>query len=429
MIGKMSYGVIIAAFYASGVMCAYTETRREKFILRRFCCFGLYLAASIAGIRVSLESIIDLRMLLHILAFGFLVISLYGCWKMSWSLAFYRAIWAFMVWQLLYELWWESQSVWGVRHFGFFSTDWLSAIGIYLLGYLLAAFSIAKWLQEESTGKIGPRQLISALLIFTIFMMTGVSLGNPAGRPENWQALYPSQLLLVVVLYLQNELFHKSVMRHELEVMNLIWKKEQEQYQLSKENIALINQKSHDLKHQLRAIRNCSAEDREKYLKEMEESVQIYEAIVKTGNEVLDTILTEKSLYCKERGITVSCVADGSQMDFINMVDLYAILGNALDNAIEAVEKFKHEEKRQIDVLIYRQKGFLVMNIINPMKETLVYEEELPVSTKGDRRYHGFGLRSIRHLVEKYGGFVNISEEDGCFSLKILIPTPLSQAT
>ena len=113
-------------------------------------------------------------------------------------------------------------------------------------------------------------------------------------------------------------------------------------------------------------------------------------------------------------------------MDFINAIDLYAILGNALDNAMEAVEKFKHEEKRQIDVMIYRQQNFLVMNVINPIKGNLVYEEELPVSTKGDKRFHGFGLKSIRYIVKKYDGFLNISEEDGCFSLKILIPIPKS---
>ena len=137
----------------------------------------------------------------------------------------------------------------------------------------------------------------------------------------------------------------------------------------------------------------------DKYLEEMEGSIQIYESMVQTGNEVLDTILTEKSLICREKGITVSCVADGSQMEFINTVDLYAILGNALDNAMEAVEKFKHQEKRQIDVLIYRQQNFLVMNIMNPLKGELVYEEELPVTTKGDKSFHGFGLKSMKYMV------------------------------
>ena len=67
------------------------------------------------------------------------------------------------------------------------------------------------------------------------------------------------------------------------------------QYQLSKETIELINHKCHDLKHQVQAIRAVKDEkERETYLEKIEKSVQIYSAIVRTGNEILDTILTEK---------------------------------------------------------------------------------------------------------------------------------------
>ena len=134
------------------------------------------------------------------------------------------------------------------------------------------------------------------------------------------------------------------MMKQELDLMNLLLEKEQEQYRLSRENIAIINQKCHDLKHQLRAIRKSTEADKNQYIKEVEESIKIYEAIVKTGNEVLDTILTEKSLYCKERGIVVSCVADGALLSFMHTMDLYSLFGNALDNAIEAVEKIETEE-------------------------------------------------------------------------------------
>ena len=84
---------------------------------------------------------------------------------------------------------------------------------------------------------------------------------------------------------------------------------------------------------------------REKYLKELEQSVQIYDAMVKTGNEALDTLLTEKSLYCEAHGIKISCVVDGKSLAFLDPVDLYAILGNALDNAVEGVSGFSDKTK------------------------------------------------------------------------------------
>ena len=232
------------------------------------------------------------------------------------------------------------------------------------------------------------------------------------------------QMLCILVLYLEGELFKKSQMRREMEMLNFLYKTQKEHYLLTKENMDLANQKWHDLKHQIRILRRADPEELDRYLGEIEESVKTYEAIVKTGNDVFDTILTEKSLYCREHRIQVSCVADTDQMDFIDTIDLYAILGNVMDNAIEAVEKLEEAEKRQIDVLIYRQQNFLVMNIINPMVEQLTYQEGLPVTTKKDQRFHGFGLLSVRHILKKYDGFLNVSEEDGCFSLKMLIPIP-----
>ena len=373
---------------------------------------------------LPIQELLEIRFIMRLLGLGIIIVFVHTCFQVSWSVAIYDSIWALMSWQLILELWIGVLSLVGDSISVVSSFAVISQVLIFIIGYLLIAVTIAKWMPDGGPKKIGPRQLTSAVLIFGAFEMVTLSSGNIEFDPVKWQILYLAQLFLALILYLQSELFKKSAMRQELEVMNLLWKKEQEQYKLSKENIALINQKCHDLKHQIRAIRNASFEDMDRYLAEMEDSIRIYESIVKTGNEVLDTILTEKSLYCKDRGITVSCVVDGIQMNFINTVDLYAILGNALDNAIEAVEKLDNQEQQQIDVLIHRQQNFLVINVINPMKERLIFEEELPVTTKGDSRFHGFGLKSVRHLVKKYDGYMSISQADGCFSLKILIPIP-----
>lgn len=423
---QLYYWCFEVALWISGIVYASSRDRREKYFRRFLGCSAGYLVLCMIFNHFFIGSDVVVRLWVRVVSFLLLILFQYTCWENSWSVAVYDSIWASMSWQLLYGLGFGVGGFWDGTYQYSDLRVFIRMVLTFAIGYLIVAFTIARWVPEWGPKKIGPRQLVSALMIFVCFQIIGLGSGNMEiqSAEGKWMIIYLSQLLLALILYLQNEVFKKSALRQELEVMNLLWKKEQEQYELSKENIALINQKCHDLKHQIRAIRNSSKEDIEQYLMELEGTVQIYESIVKTGNEVLDTILTEKSLYCRERGITVSCVADGSQMDFINTVDLYAILGNALDNAIEAVEKFKHKEKRQIDVLIYRQQNFLVINVINPMKESLVYEEELPVSTKGDKRYHGFGLRSMRYLVKKYDGILHISEEDGCFSLKILMPVP-----
>ena len=145
--------------------------------------------------------------------------------------------------------------------------------------------------------------------------------------------------------------------------------------------------------------------------------------LAKTGNEVLDTVLTEKSLFCEASGIQANCVADGHLLDFMDPVDLYTIFGNALDNAIESVSAIEDRTRRIIDVQVFSEKQMLVIQIINPIGQELTFDAEgLPVSTKEPNGYHGFGLRSIRHTAEKYGGFMTVKAEDGVFYLRLLLP-------
>ncbi|MCD8047266.1 MAG: ATP-binding protein [Clostridiales bacterium] len=233
------------------------------------------------------------------------------------------------------------------------------------------------------------------------------------------------QIYCLTILYLQTSLFQKSAIRHELETMNLMWHQQAEQCRLSKENIALINRKCHDLKHQVAAMRTMEgSEQREQYIREIEDSVRIYDAAVRTNNETLNTVLTEKSLPCEANEISINCVADGSSLGFMDPVDLYTVMGNALDNAIEAVRKCETKELRVIDVLIHVRQRFLVISVTNPLQEELTFQDGLPVSVKPKNGYHGYGLKSIRHTARKYGGEMTVVTEGGCFSLRISIPLP-----
>lgn len=423
------WGIIFimqALFWSSGLVFASSCEKRDKFHVKLACFIGVVVVYSLLFRLVFWNGSAWVEFLFRDISMMLMVAFLYIGWKMHISTAIYNAIWAIVLWQLLYEVWSVVM---------FLGRDYIEEhsclsllllLALYGINYTLVAFTIGKWMPKERKDVIGPRQLVSAILIFGIIeVLAGAEeLRHISEYSSEWKFLYISQLLCIVILYMQNEIFKKSAMREELAVMNMLWKNKRDQYELSKENIALINQKVHDLKHQIHALRKLNKEEFDKYLAEMEDSVQIYESIVKTGNDVFDTILSEKSLYCQKHEIKVTCVADGSQMDFIDTIDLYAILGNALDNAIEAVEAFQESDKRQIDVMIHRQQNFLIMNFINPIEKKIVFKDELPVTTKGDTQYHGFGLKSIRHFVKKYDGYMNISEEDGCFSLKIMIPIP-----
>lgn len=420
----VSQWISALALLPSALVYVYTLQRRVENRKRTVAGIILFLVLCGAVGGIWAESLEKFDVLIKILGFLFLAGLLHQGIRLTWNASIYYGIWAFLTWQILSEVWKISSRLFGSFQTGKPWHDWAMGIFIYLAGDILSALTIGKNMPDGGEKKIGPRQLTLAVSDFIVLQILAVMFDSMEIDPNDlrWLILYMAQLLLTITLYLQNELFKKSEMRKEIELMNLLRKKEREQYHLSKETITLINQKAHDLKHQIRALREMPKEQAGKYLDEMEESVSLYEAMVQTGNETLDIILTEKSLFCREQGITLSCVADGSCLDFIDTVDLYTILGNAIDNAIEAAVKLEEREKRQIDLMIYRRKKLLTVQIINPLEAPLVYEEGVPVTTKKDREYHGFGLKSIKHTLKRYDGALNIEEADGCFYVTMVIP-------
>ena len=298
--------------------------------------------------------------------------------------------------------------------------NWLLKILFSVAVNVAIGLTLARWMPEKGQYQIGPRQMVSAW----VFCIMSENLFIYA-KVDPGAALFNIvlQFYCITLLYLQSALFKKSSMRKELETIQLLWHQQKGQYQLSKETIELINHKCHDLKHQVQAIRAVKDEkERETYLEKIEKSVQIYSAIVRTGHEILDTILTEKSLICENSGIHINCVADGSLLAFMNPVDLYTLFGNALDNAIEAVRKLESKEKRVIDIMLYERQSFLMLQIVNPMCGEVKFEDGLPLTTKAKNGYHGYGMKSMLHTIQKYEGHLTTEVKNGCFYFNVMLP-------
>lgn len=179
-----------------------------------------------------------------------------------------------------------------------------------------------------------------------------------------------------------------------------------------------------EMEHLQALLRAASAAERTEYLDQMEQQIRTYEAQNKTGNRVLDTILTAKTIQCQSEGISLTCVADGQALDFMNPMDISALFGNALDNAIESVKKLPNPEQRLIHVSAMRQKDFLRIRVENCYSGELRFVDGMPTTTKRDARYHGYGLKSIQSIANSYGGSATIDTKDGWFELRLLLPVP-----
>ena len=191
----------------------------------------------------------------------------------------------------------------------------------------------------------------------------------------------------------------------------------------SKENLDLINQRYHDLKHQISLVRlETDSKKRDQYLSEIEKDISLYGIKTNTGNHILDTILTSKNMVCAKLNITFTFVVDGKLLNFMNVVDLTSLFGNALDNAIESVKTIKEIEKRLIKLTVYAQNELLMIKFDNYYENELKYEDGILVTTKKNEHVHGYGIKSIQSVAEKYGGTVTINTGDHWFTLYVLIP-------
>lgn len=270
--------------------------------------------------------------------------------------------------------------------------------------------------------------LIIGVGVFALSNVSFLSANTPFSG-QNGSDIYYIRTLVdlvgVAALYAYHVQCIESDMRYELAATTTLLENQYQQYCISKESIDLVNRKYHDLKHQITALREeHDPERRSEWLDEMEKDIRLYEAQNKTGNHILDTLLTGKSLLCQEHDITLTCVADGSSLRFMKTMDICAIFGNALDNAIEGTMQVSDPEQRLIHMTVSTQKGFLLINLENYFGGTLDFEDGLPQTTKKDHAYHGFGVKSIRSTVENYNGSVSMSTSSGWFELKILIPLP-----
>lgn len=223
------------------------------------------------------------------------------------------------------------------------------------------------------------------------------------------------------LLMLQCEIVRNQKEQESNAIMQHLLYQQKQQMKLSQETIDLINVKCHDIKNQIATLGNNIPEDE---LADFKRAIDIYDTAFKSGNEVLDVLLMEKFMQCENKKIRLDCMIDGELLSFMKKSDVYALFGNAIDNAIEAVDKINDEEKRCINIRVKKSRGMILIHVENQYLGELSFEEGLPQTTKKDKRYHGFGMKSIRMIVEKYHGFLSAGSKDNIFSLDILLPVP-----
>lgn len=309
------------------------------------------------------------------------------------------------------------------------AADHILLVGITAAVYLVYAvlflrdFSVSDYEKYEKEGN--HITLLTAAATVGVIVLIEPLIRGEIGEEGNARLLFYvnsiSVLLSVLALLISMCQLREadSIKRNEITVQLLY--NERKRYALEKETVDAINVKCHDIRHQLAALGQADTAYRRE-LQKIGELVNVYDCGLKTENTALDLILSNKSLTCSGKNIVLTCVAEGRLLDFMEDSEIYALFGNILDNAIEAVEQIADVEKRLITLTVQGRQGLLFIHAENYYSGELCFEHGLPQTTKADKRHHGFGMRSIQLLTEKYGGDLQVRAEDGIYMLSIMLP-------
>lgn len=223
-----------------------------------------------------------------------------------------------------------------------------------------------------------------------------------------------------IVLLLAWRTIEQRELAQEVEYLQHTIRQSQRQYEISRDTIERINIKCHDIKYQIASLAAQGRPLGPDAVYDLEKAISIYDTRIETHNQLLDVLLTEKSLYCEQNGIQLSCMVDGEKLAFLENSDLYCLFGNVIDNALEAVAAVPQRERRIINLVVKARGCMLLIQQDNYFDGTLTFQNGLPLTTKADTSCHGFGLRSIQMIVHKYDGELTAHVDGDVFHLNIL---------
>ena len=292
---------------------------------------------------------------------------------------------------------------------------------VYLV--VFAAAFIAGWaLCGNNRIKLNSKKvLLPVLLILLITVILGIYVPVAETSPDVMIIIKLFAVICCLIsLCSALNLFEAGQYRYELDMVEQLDRKRREQYEIQKDTIDAVNIKCHDLKKMISSVlgkRNILSADE---LEKLEGQISIYDAIVKTGNDALDLILTEKSLYCEKNKIKLTIMAEGGDLSFMSDADIYSLFGNILDNAVEAVMKVE-PERRAVTLSIKTVGNMIVEHEQNYFAGKIKFVNGTPATSKNDTSQHGYGILSIRRIVEKYDGGLDISAEGDIYTLNAAV--------
>lgn len=356
---------------------------------------------------------------------------IYICCELSFHQAAYCCATAFLIAEFAASLEWQIftyLNVWGIMFLGM-------QLLIFILVYSGVFFGIyyleKKLMTQEILEHLSVWDTVAMLgIVVVTFTYSNISFLLIEQNVSSYIYLGIFQMRTLAdfaglaVVYAFQSRAREYITEKEIKVIQSMLTAQYAQYRNYQESMELVRIQRHDLKHHIALLRAETDADRQKeWLDMLEETLNSSENAYPTGNRVVDGVLASKMGLMKKNKIQFTCVADGKLLDFIHVIDICTIFGNAIDNAIESVVLLEDQRKRMIHLSVSAKKNFVFIQVCNYCEKEPEWDENGELrTTKIDKKKHGYGLKSIRYSIEKYDGSVTVDQKNNWFELDILIP-------
>ena len=363
------------------------------------------------------------------LIFIFVVAILKICYKDS----IYQSITAVEVWIIVASILMESIA-YGVGYLLYGSNQLVMVEGqaftrweIYIIGiaarlfvlgvvYLLLKNFKYKMQMKDSIVLTLVFLIAFAIVVFTVFNL--LNLERTADLTLYISSGVLATMFFIIFMYSKNNLYLRE--QEQLDKVQIAQLQQQYAYYQDKlKDEERIRSIYHDMKNHLLVLEGSKGTDEtRKMAQELRSQIADYENYIHTGNDFLDIIIRDKAGKAREKNIDFSAFIDFSGIDFIEPLDISTLFGNGIDNAIEASEKLS-EDQRVILVKAGKVQDFVSILIENNCLDEVHKDGH---TTKEDKFLHGFGISNMKKAAEKYSGTCTTMQENGKFTLKILLP-------
>jgi len=294
-------------------------------------------------------------------------------------------------------------------------------VGVFVACYFL----IARFYIKYSKYIIGTiNVVVLGILVFLVANVVNVFVSQRIWWDSTMRGILAGSLIIFCIIFDTLVVGGFRVMEHRQEttIIKATLNSKIRQQEMMENNINFINMKCHDLRKELRRLKEQKGNLTDEDFCLLEESLNFYDSSIQTGNVNIDALIQEKLIYCNSVGVELTALVDGEAFKDMASSDVYFLLVNIIDNAIEAAEAFDKKDKRVISLTASKKHGVLLIEETNYYQGEISFNHDGSIkTTKDNKKYHGYGTKSIAYIVKKYDGKMEFETKDNIFKLKIAI--------